>query len=185
MKLLPTMNKYSQTAANRLNSREKVTQASDLTKVTQKGNTQLTRATLYPFYAIFVSLLLTGCMAMEMNSEADFLEVGEVTHLLSVDDFKDYYCDYYHKAVYCGVEQSGRTVIKNRSKDIWIYVNSLSGNVQLELAERIDGTWVTTHTETAEPGFVARAYTFEEPAMRRARVIKANGEVYHVAVLAD
>ena len=128
-----------------------------------------------------VSALLASCLQTEPG-----FEVAEATQLLSSADFKEYYCDPYHKATYCGVEQTGRTVVKNRSKDIWIYVNSVQGGVQFELAEKIGNQWVTTHQEIADdPGFVERAYTFDTEALRRARVIKANGDIYHVSILAD
>lgn len=131
--------------------------------------------------AALASALLSGCLAVEQP-----LEVAQTSQLLASEDFRAYYCDDTHKASYCGVEQTGRTVVKNRSKDIWIYVNSVEGGVQLELAEKVGNTWVTTHQETADdPGFVERAYNFDTVALRRARVIKANGDLYHVAILAD
>lgn len=128
-----------------------------------------------------VPVLLAGCLQVEQP-----LVVDDTSRLLVGADFKEYYCDEWHKSSYCGLEQTGATVVQNRSKDIWIYVNSVQGSVQLELAEKIGGVWVTTHQETADdPGFVERAYTFATVAPRRARVIKANGDVYHVAILAD
>ncbi|WP_428266751.1 hypothetical protein [Haliangium sp.] len=136
------------------------------------------------FAAITLTAALSaGCVAVDGGPDA--LQVDQSSQLLTVDEFRDYYCDPYHRGVYCGTEQTGRTVIKNRSQDIWIYVNSVSGSVTLELAEKVDGAWVTTHTEVAEPGFVERAYTFEDVKLRRARVIKARDDVYHVAVLSD
>jgi hypothetical protein len=129
-----------------------------------------------------VPMLLAGCLQVEQP-----LVVDDTSRLLVGADFREYYCDPYHNSSYCGLEQTGATVVENRSKDIWIYVNSVEGSVQLELAEQtILGLWVTTHRETAnDPGFVERAYTFDTVAQRRARVIKANGDVYHVAILAD
>lgn len=137
------------------------------------------KAALFSATAL-ASVMLAGCVQMEQD-----LEVGETSLLLANAEFKEYYCDDSHKAMYCGLEQSGVTVVQNRSKDIWIYVNAVEGNVQLELAEKVDGAWVTTHQEIAEPGFVERAYTFDTAAVRRARVIKANRDIYHVAILAD
>jgi predicted small secreted protein len=128
-----------------------------------------------------VSTLLAGCIQTEQG-----LVIDQTAQLLSSADFREYYCDDSHKASYCGVEQTGHTVIKNRSKDIWIYVNSVEGGVQLELAEKRGAQWVTTHQEIADdPGFVERAYNFDTVALRRARVIKANGDIYHVSILAD
>lgn len=130
---------------------------------------------------VLVPVLLAGCLQVEQP-----LAVDETSRLLVGADFREYYCDVYHKASYCGLEQTGHTVIKNYSKDIWIYVNSVQGSVQLELAEEINGVWVTTHRETAsDPGFIERAYTFATVGHRRARVVKANGDIYHVAILAD
>lgn len=143
--------------------------------MTTKKNVALFSATA------LVSTLLAGCLQVEQP-----IEVGETSQLLVGADFKEYYCDDTHKASYCGLEQTGATVIQNRSKDIWIYVNSVEGSVQLELAEKIGGQWVTTHQEIAnDPGFVERAYTFATVAPRRARVVKANNDIYHVSILAD
>jgi hypothetical protein len=127
-------------------------------------------------------VLLAGCLQVEQP-----LAVDETSRLLVGADFREYYCDIYHKASYCGLEQAGATVVKNYSKDIRIYVSSVQGSVQLELAEEtLPGISVTTHRETAsDPGFVERAYTFATVGHRRARVIKANGDIYHVAILAD
>jgi hypothetical protein len=138
-------------------------------------------ATLFSATAL-VSVLLAGCVQMEQP-----LVVDETSQLILGEDFREWYCDIYHKASYCGLEQTGATVVKNYSKDIWIYVNSVQGSVQLELAEEIlPGIWVTTHRETANnPGFIERAFTFADVAHRRARVVKANNDLYHVSILAD
>jgi hypothetical protein len=91
-----------------------------------------------------VPMLLAGCLQVEQP-----LVVDETSRLLTDADFREYYCDIYHKSSYCGLEQTGATVIKNYSKDIWIYVNSVQGSVQLELAEEINGVWVTTERPPA------------------------------------
>lgn len=122
---------------------------------------------------------------MAMDERGENYQVAQTSQRLSIDDFKEYYCEYYHRGVYCGVEQTGRTVIKSRSSEIRLYVDAVVGDVQIELAEKVNGAWVTTHTEVTQPGFIARAYTFDEERLRRARVIRANNDVYHIAVLTD
>ncbi len=122
----------------------------------------------------------SGCM-ME---EGEF-EIGSTEQLISGPDFKGWYCNDTHKFLYCGTEQTGRTVVKNRSSDIWVYATPDDGSITVELAEKIDGVWVTTHTDTVEPGWVGRAYTFAEEKMRRARIVRAHGDVYHVSVFGE
>ncbi|MCG8421880.1 MAG: hypothetical protein MJE77_28500 [Proteobacteria bacterium] len=125
---------------------------------------------------------LVGCIELQQELDVD---IGAKTQLIEGEQFKDWYCSPHHKFLCCGTEQSGRTVVKSRAKDIWVYATPTDGTIQIDVAEKINGEWVTVATETAEPGWVGRGFLFDTETFRRARIIKANNDIYHVSVHGD